>query len=362
MSPAVMEQSQIAATLMQALAANPVRGHLSPPSSAASIEVLRVCDLSVSFRGDSEHECNVVRQVSFAIAQREIVGLLGESGCGKTTTALAILRLLPPSARVVNGAIHFQGTDLLTQDDHRLREIRGFRVSIIYQDSEVLNPVMRAGDQVMEVLRAHRKMSNPQMRDEVYATLGDMGFDDCDRVYRAYPHQLSGGERRRIAIAQALVCRPRLVIADEPTAALDFKTTAELLSLFAHLRDVYDTSFLLISHDPDTLTVADRLVVMYAGQVIETGCCTEVIASPKHPYTRALLQCAAKAGVQNVDNQVRRIPCIPGSAPDPCRAVSGCSFASRCSERIAVCESRQPHLLSLSEVDSVRCFKYGDGA
>jgi oligopeptide/dipeptide ABC transporter ATP-binding protein len=345
---------------MPVLAANPVRGDVPHPSKFASSEALHVCDLSVNFRTDSEQECQAVRQVSFAIAHREIVGLLGESGCGKTTTALAIMRLLPSSARVVDGVVHFQGTNLLGLDEHRLREIRGFQVSIIYQDSEVLNPVMRVGDQVIEVLRAHRKMSRAQMREDVYATLADIGFGDCDRIYRAYPHQLSGGERRRIAIAQALVCRPRLVIADEPTASLDFRTTSELLSLFAHLRDVYDTSFLLISHDPETLTVADRLVVMYAGRVIESGPRSEVFTRPKHPYTRALLQCA-EAGAQHVANKPRRIPYIPGSAPDPGESISGCTFASRCSDRIAGCEAREPELIALSGDSSVRCLKYGDG-
>jgi peptide/nickel transport system ATP-binding protein len=347
---------------MPVLAVNPVRGHVPPPSDPLSSEALHVCDLSVNFRTDSEHECKAVRQVSFAIAHREIVGLLGESGCGKTTTALAILRLLPSSARVVNGTVHFQGSNVLKLDEHRLREIRGFQVSMIYQDSEVLNPVMRVGDQVMEVLRAHRKLSRAQMREDVYATLADMGFRDCDRVYRAYPHQLSGGERRRIAIAQALVCRPRLVIADEPTTSLDHKTTSELLSLFAHLRDVYDTSFLLISHDPDTLTISDRLVVMYAGQIIESGRASEVFTRPKHPYTRALLQCTVKPGVPHPVNQPRRIPYIPGSAPDPSESISGCAFASRCSDRISDCETREPALIALSGDNSVRCLKYGDGA
>jgi oligopeptide/dipeptide ABC transporter ATP-binding protein len=357
-----MEQSQSAATLMQSLAANHDRGHLPPLSNGTKSQMLRVSDLSVNVRTDSVHESKIVKQVSFTIAHREIVGLLGESGCGKTTTALAILRLLPPSARIVNGTIHFQGASLLTLDERRLREMRGFQISVIYQDSEVLNPVMRVGDQVMEVLRAHRRMSTERMHDQVFSMFGEMGFDDCARVYRAYPHQLSGGERRRIAIAQALVCRPRLVIADEPTASLDFKTTDELLSLFAHLRDVYDTSFLLISHNPEALMVADRLVVMYAGQVIESGSRSEVFTRPKHPYTRALLQCAVQGGAQSVGNQLRRIACIPGSAPDPSESISGCTFASRCSDRTAACETREPELIFLSEDDSARCLKYGDGA
>jgi oligopeptide/dipeptide ABC transporter ATP-binding protein len=324
-------------------------------------ELLRVHELSVNFRSNSQLESKILKQVGFTIANREIVGLLGESGCGKTTTALSILQFLYSSARIDAGSIYFCGTDLLAKDERQLRQIRGSEISIIHQDSDVLNPVMRVGDQVMEILRAHRNLTYAQMRDEVYAMLAVMSFDHCDRIYRSYPHQLSGGERRRIAIAQALVCRPRLVIADEPTAWLDFKTAGELLALFAYLKDSNDTSFLLISHDPDTLTIADRIVVMYAGQVIESGSRDEVLAQPKHPYTHALLRCAADAE-ENVGNKALRVACIPGSAPDCTDVVSGCSFSSRCSDRMEGCDLRHPGLLNVSEAHSVRCLKYGDGA
>jgi peptide/nickel transport system ATP-binding protein len=358
---AIVLDSEASATLMEVLDANPDRANLPHPLRSPGNRVLRVCDLSVSYRVNAERESTVLRQVSFSIAHQEIVGLLGESGCGKTTTALAILRLLPPSAHIVQGSIEFNGHKLLALPPHRLREIRGFQVSMIYQDSDVLNPVMRVGDQIMEVLRAHRKMSTAQMRGEVFSILDDLDFDDCDRIFRAYPHQLSGGQRRRIAIAQALVCKPRLVIADEPTAWLDFNATAELLALFTRLNSLYETAFLLISHDPNVLRVADRVLVMYAGQIIESGTQHEVLDQPRHPYTRALLGCSTYSGAGRFGVPLHRLPSIPGCAPDPSETLSGCSFTSRCSERMAVCDSRQPELILISAEGSVRCFKYGKG-
>jgi oligopeptide/dipeptide ABC transporter ATP-binding protein len=346
---------------MEVLATNQDRAYAPHITCNANNELLRVRNLSVNFQSDSQPESKILRQVSFMIADREIVGLLGESGCGKTTTALAIVQLLSPAARVVDGSINFRGADLLTAEPRRLQQIRGSEISIIHQDSDVLNPVMRVGDQVMEILRAHRNLTYAQMRDEVYATLAVMSFENCDRIYRSYAHQLSGGERRRIAIAQALVCRPRLVIADEPTAWLDFKTAGEILALFACLKDSYGTSFLLITHDPDTLAIADRIVVMYAGQVVESGSRNEVLAQPKHPYTQALLRCAAHAA-DNIGDKTRRVACIPGCAPDHTDMPLGCFFSSRCTERMEACDLRHPELINLAETYSVRCFKYGDGA
>jgi oligopeptide/dipeptide ABC transporter ATP-binding protein len=346
---------------MEVLPANHDRATSARLPHLADTQVLRVQNLSVAFKSDSGVEATVLKGVSFSIAHREIVGLLGESGCGKTTTALSIMRLLPPAARVADGSVNFHGTDLFSLDERRLREVRGFQISIIYQDSDVLNPVICVGDQITEVLRAHRHISSAQMRDEVYSVLAEMGFENCDRIYRAYPHQLSGGERRRIAIAQALVCKPRLVIADEPTAWLDLKTTSELLSLFTHLRDAYDASFLLISHDPDTLNIADRLMVMYAGQIVECGPRSEIFLRPKHPYTRALMECRALRLQQSDGHRSRKVACIPGGAPDPFEHLTGCAFSSRCPDRMEGCDLRQPDLMDVSTGHPVRCLKWTDG-
>jgi peptide/nickel transport system ATP-binding protein len=343
---------------MQVLDANQDRVKPSRLPSSLPEELLRVCDLSVSFRSSAQPEARVVRKISFAIARREIVGLLGESGSGKSTTASAILQILLSSAYVVGGSIEFDGESLLALHTRRLREIRGSEVSIVYQNSDVLNPVMRVGDQVIEVLRAHKRLTIAQMRDEVYSLFAAMGLSDCERIFRAYPHQLSGGQRRRIAIAQALVCKPRLVIADEPSAWLDSNTTSEILNLFTRFRDLYDTAFLLISHDPKALSIVDRVLVMYAGQIVESGPVDEVFAEPKHPYTQALLRCSPTFSVQGVGSSNRRLPSIPGQAPDPTELLPGCSFAGRCGDRMEICDSRPPELIEISAGSTVRCLKY----
>jgi peptide/nickel transport system ATP-binding protein len=329
--------------------------------SRASDDLLRVFNLTVNFLLDSKRESYVLKQVNFTIARGEIVGLLGESGSGKTTTALSLMQLLSRSARVVSGSIQFHGCDLQGLDARQLREIRGSEIAIIYQDSDVLNPVIRVGDQVMEVLRAHKNIPATQMRNEIYSLFAAIGLNDCERVYRAYPHQLSGGERRRVAIAQALVCQPQLVIADEPTAWLDSGTAAEMSALFLRLRDRYGTAFFLISHDIATLTIADRILVMYAGEIVESGPRGEVFGHPKHPYTSALLQCTQTSAQRELDGRPRTLPCIPGQAPDPSSVFSGCAFSARCSYRMGVCDSRRPELIEMSSTRSARCFQYEVG-
>jgi peptide/nickel transport system ATP-binding protein len=349
---------------MEVLGANQDR--VSPVHPASS-NLLSVRDLTVNFRLDHGRESNVLKQIGFTIAHSEIVGLLGESGSGKTTTALSLMRLLPEAAHITDGSIYFCGRDLVRLNGRELREIRGAEISIIHQDSDVLNPVMRVGNQVMEVLRAHRSAKPAQMREEIYSLFAALGLDDCDRIYRSYPHQLSGGQRRRIAIAQALICKPRLVIADEPTAWLDSGTTLELLSVFRQLREMYETAFLLISHDPDALMVADRVLVMYAGEIIEDAPRHAIFEQPKHPYTSALLQCstqrsaALQANTRQSSAKRRALPYIPGQAPDPCETQAGCAFSSRCADHVNACDLRHPELHAISPSRSVRCVQYQVG-
>ena len=339
----------------------------SRPAFSAKDDLLRVRDLSVTFQVGSGREASILKRINFTVAPGEIVGLLGESGSGKTTLALSLMRMLPPVARVADGSIEFHDRNLLILDARRLREVRGSEISIIYQDSDVLNPLMRVGDQIMEVLRAHKKSPSAHMRDEVYSLLAELGFTDCERIFRSYPHQLSGGQRRRIAIAQALICRPRLVIADEPTAWLDSNTSGEILTLFARFRRDYGTAFLLISHDPETLALADRALVMYAGEIVEGGPLNELFTEPKHPYLKALLQCRTFAGELDTGesrisgNRHRRFPSIPGQAPDPSASFPGCCFSNRCADRMETCDSHRPELIAISPARAVRCFKYLDG-
>lgn len=332
---------------------------LANHTHAAASSLLTVCDLTVNFRGDHERESNVLKQVAFKIAKGEIVGLLGESGCGKTTTALSLMQALPAAARITTGSIQFDGRNLLGLDEAELRGIRGSEISIIYQESDVLNPVMRVGDQVLEVLRAHKSGKAAQMRDEIHTLFVSLGLDDCERIYRAFPHQLSGGQRRRIAIAQALICKPHLVIADEPTAWLDSETTAELLSVFRELRETYDIAFLLISHDPEALMVADRILVMYAGEIVESGSRDDVFGHPKHPYTSALLQCSTQRNTRrSFAVKPGALPFIPGCAPDPSERSPGCAFSSRCAHSMDVCDLRHPELHEVSQSQSARCIHY----
>ncbi len=250
--------------------------------------LFQVRDLVVQYKAG---ETPAVDGVSFEIAPGEAVGLLGESGCGKTTTALALIRMLPPAARLVRGSIQFRGRELLALQEPELEKIRGAEISVIFQEpATALNPVMRVGDQVAEVVRAHRPWSRRVCRAEAESLLAEVCLGDVSRIYAAYPHQLSGGQRQRIAIAQAVACKPPLLIADEPTAALDAKVQAEILDLLKDLQQRRNMALLLISHNPGVLArMADRLLVMQAGKIVEQGPVSEVCRNPQHPYTQALL-------------------------------------------------------------------------
>ena len=344
---------------MPVASCNAFQGPTSRSKTGAAADMLVVEGLTVQYRVGSR-ELKAVDQASFSVAHCEIVGLLGESGCGKTTTALSLLRMLPDTATMTTGRIYFGGRDVWSLSEEQLRELRGAEVAIIFQDFAVLNPVMRVGNQVIEVLRAHSQCNLRQAQEKVHDLFTSIGLLDFDRIYHAYPHQLSGGQRQRIAIAQALICQPKLVIADEPTAHLDAGTAAEILASMKQMREIRQTSFIIISHDPDILaTVADRIIVMYAGQVVEDGPAEEVLSSPLHPYTRALLECSPKRiTTVPLASGKKRFPCIPGELPDPLEALPGCSFSPRCADRMPVCDSHRPGLFSESRGGSVRCFKY----
>jgi peptide/nickel transport system ATP-binding protein len=326
-------------------------------------EVLEVRDLWVRFRMNDGHEFTVLDRISFDIARGEVVGLLGESGSGKTTLALSLLHLLPPAARLAGGSVRFHRRELLLLNEKQLRELRGAKISLVYQDSSVLNPVIKVGDQVAEVIRAHHRWPRLRIREVARAAFTAVGLGEGDRIYTSYPHQLSGGQRQRVMIAQALACKPELIIADEPTASLDPTIAAEIVNLVKHLRDSFDTSFLFITHDAATLArVADRVVVMYAGQIVEDGPVQEVLSQPQHPYTRALLGCTLQSpSVGATRNRELRLACIPGSPPDPMAPPLGCSFAERCKDRMELCDASKPQEFRSSPSRRVRCFKYGVG-
>jgi len=300
--------------------------------------LLQVRDLNVAL-----NSLPVLSGVNFDLKGGSITGLFGESGCGKTTLAQALLKLLPRGQYRVEGAVEFEGRNLLELSERELQPIRGGRISLMFQDPLLsLNPVLRAGTQIAEVARAHR-VSRP----ELPASLGLL-----PRHPNAYPHQLSGGERQRITLAQALVCRPALVIADEPFTALDPSRVAELSTLFGELRAL-GTSFLLIAHDPAVLeALADSVLVMYAGRIVERGQPLAVFRDPQHPYTCGLMQCLRPRGADG------RLYSIPGNPPGLAACPGGCAFEPRCAERMAVCAARMPGEFPLAADRSVRCFRY----
>jgi peptide/nickel transport system ATP-binding protein len=271
--------------------------------SAEAVNPLEVRDLSVQYRGDRGEWVPAVEEIGFAIGSGEAVGLLGESGCGKTTTALAIPGLLPANGRVVRGSVRLAGRELLGLSERQLQGIRGAGIGLVAQEpSLALNPVIRVGEQVAEVLRVHWRLPWRLCRKAAAQSLEEMEFADPGRIFASYPHQLSGGERQRVTIARALICRPPVVIADEPTASLDAAVAVEILALLRDLKERHRLALLIISHDPRVLAaIADRVVVMRAGRIVEQGSRAEVFRSPRHPYTESLLRSLAPPEGQTLD-------------------------------------------------------------
>ncbi len=324
--------------------------------------LLQVSHLTVNYRTGCGTETTAVAGVSFAIGAGEVVGLLGESGCGKSTTALALLRLLPFNARIIRGSVAFGGRNLLDLPDKDLTRIRGNEVSFIFHEPSVaLNPVLRVGRQISEVLRAHRPWTSSRCQWEAGQLLARVGLSGSSDIHDAFPHELSGGQKQRVLIAQALACDPALIIADEPTTGLDTHTQADILDVLKDLKERRQTAFLLISHHPGVLArLADRLLVMYAGRIVEEGRLTEVYARPRHPYTAGLL--AATPGRNGCPNSSRRLVPIPGNPPDMNDAHAGCPFVPRCPIRMDICSSQEPGERILDSGVRVWCHACTDAA
>ncbi len=299
-----------------------------------------------------------VRDACFTLGAGEVLGLVGESGSGKSVTSLALLRLLPPQARVA-GQVFLHGMDLSTASEVWMRAVRGARISMIFQEPmTALNPVMRVGDQVAEAVRAHEELSvyapksTPSAWECAVEALRDVGIPDPERRARDYPFQLSGGMRQRVMIAMAIVNRPQILIADEPTTALDVTIQAQILELLRDLRAKFGLSMLFISHDLGVVSqIADRVAVMYAGSVVEMGAARELLARPVHPYTRGLLEAVPTLRT----DRARPLKTIEGTVPAMAALPPGCPFEPRCGIRIPECARALPPLEEVAPGHWARC-------
>jgi oligopeptide/dipeptide ABC transporter ATP-binding protein len=329
-------------------------------------DLLSVRDLSVSFATDGGI-LRALDRVSFDVPAGRTVALVGESGCGKSVTAQAILRLIPtPPGKIDNGQIFFEDRDLLALTEREMRPIRGGRIGMVFQEPMTsLNPVYTIGAQIMEAIRLHRDDSRGEAKKRAIELLRKVGFPDPETRFRSYPHELSGGMRQRAIIAMAIACDPALLIADEPTTALDMMTQAQILALLQDLQRDRSMSLLLIAHDLGVVAeLADEIVVLYAGVVVERGPTRSILQAPSHPYTQALLKSvppAGKSAYRPRGKRARRLPTIAGVIPDLRAPPSGCRFSDRCEHAWFRCQAEEPQLYSVEHGGGLgksvsRCF------
>jgi len=325
-----------------------------PRESQVTLEVRH---LVTSFQTE-EGRIRAVEDVGFRLDKGVTLGLVGESGCGKSVTALSIMRLLPkPAGRIEAGEILFDGMDLLRLPAEKMQEIRGNRISMIFQEPmTALNPVHRIGDQLAEVYRLHyQDMGNGEIRDQSAAMLRKVGIPEPERRMREYPHQISGGMRQRVMIAMALACKPEVLIADEPTTALDVTIQAQILELIKSLQEKTEMAVLFITHDLGVIAeVCEEVAVMYAGKLVETAGVKELFLDPKHPYTRGLL-----TSIPRLESPRKEpLPVIKGMVPGLKELPEGCRFQNRCPEVMEVCRHVSPPLLEVGEGHLVGCHLY----
>lgn len=316
--------------------------------------ILKIDQLKTSFM-TSNGEVQAVRGVSFHVEKGEILGIVGESGSGKSVTSMSILRLLADTARIKEGSILFEGEDLTKVSKKKLREIRGERISMIFQDPmSSLNPLVPVGKQVSEMIKEHHpEKSKEELKKEVMELFSKVRIPEPEKRYKSYPHEFSGGMRQRVMIAMALANKPALLIADEPTTALDVTIQDQILRQLRELEKEYGTSIIFITHDLGVVAeLCDRVIVMYGGLVMEEASIDDIFENPRHPYTMGLL-----ASIPDVeqDKNMRLMP-IPGSPPDMTNPPKGCPFAPRCSYARKICGAELPEFVKLSEQHQSRCF------
>ena len=317
-----------------------------------SENLLSVEDLRVYFRGD-DAVARAVDGVDFRVRQQETVCLVGESGCGKTVSALAVLGLVPcPPGDIVSGRILLQQQDLLSLSEEALQKIRGNRIAMVFQEPLTsLNPVFTIGDQIAEAIRIHRPMSDADLHRKSVQLLDDVGIASPENRLGDYPHQLSGGQRQRVMIAMALACDPELIIADEPTTALDVTVQSQILGLFQSIQKSRSMSILYITHDLGVVAgVADRVYVMYAGIIVEQADTRRLFGAAQHPYTRGLL-----GALPTRSRRGERLHSIPGSVPNPASKPPGCPFHPRCAHAVQSCRREFPEMCDYGDGHLARC-------
>lgn len=322
--------------------------------------LLEVRDLKTYFYTE-DGVVKAVDGVGFTVYPGEVLGLVGESGCGKSVTSLSIMRLVGIPGEIVNGEIYFEGKNLLELSEAEMIDMRGNRISMIFQQPHSsLNPVFSIGNQIAEVLQIHRDMKKEEAWSKAVELLGIVGIPDPERKARAYPHEVSGGQAQRVMIAMALALNPQLLIADEPTTALDVTIQAQILDLMRDLSDQLKTSVILITHDLGVVAeMADRVAVMYAGRIVEQTDVKTLFAEPMHPYTQGLI-----ASVPVLGKVKDRLAVIPGVVPNLVNLPPGCKFASRCEARVEyeleICREVEPNLIPTRFDHTVRCWLYQD--
>ncbi|PAE18759.1 ABC transporter ATP-binding protein [Robertmurraya siralis] len=320
--------------------------------------VLDVKELRTSFIS-SDGEIPAVDNISFAVNKGEILGIVGESGCGKSVTSLSIMKLIPqPPGKIVGGEILLNGEDLVPATEKRMRQIRGNDIAMIFQEPMTsLNPLFTIGNQLVEGIILHKKVSKKAAVKIGVEMLKLVGLPRAEQIMKEFPHQLSGGMRQRVMIAMALSCDPKLLIADEPTTALDVTIQAQILSLMKDLNKKLDTAIIMITHDLGVVAeVCQRVLVMYAGKVVEEASVSEIFKNPKHPYTIGLLQ-----SVPDVREKKERLYSIPGNVPRPGTITTGCRFAARCDKVQERCLTEDPELYKQGDGHYVRCFLHASG-
>ncbi|MCY4132205.1 MAG: ABC transporter ATP-binding protein [Nitrospira sp.] len=323
----------------------------------ATSHLLEVSHLSTSFFSD-QGEIRAVEDVSFSVQPGQTVALVGESGCGKSVTALSIMQLVDFPGKVVGGRVVFKGSDLLTLPDKDIRRIRGNQIGMVFQEPMTsLNPVFTIGDQIGEVLEIHTSLTKREIRQEVIRLLEKVHIPSPDKRIDQYPHEMSGGMKQRVIIAMALACRPDLLIADEPTTALDVTIQAQILELLKELQREMGMAILLITHNLGVVAqFAQDVIVMYASRIVERASVPQLFAAPSHPYTRALLRSLPKPGVRET-----RLESIPGTVPSPLMYCRGCHFSTRCPDVLAHCPDEEPPLVEIEPGHEVVCWLHQPG-